>query len=190
MTKTLKILLIILGAVILAAIAVLVPRLFTKEGPPPPQLPKGATLYLSPETRDLKPGDKFTVDVLLDTGDQIWGAAAVSAFLSFDNNLLELLSIDASSSDFNKEIKMNEENGLVEISRINFTPNSLDVKPVKGKKLVLAKLNFQAKKPGEAKVSFLLSGDQKSAVLMFNKAEPSKSGDILKQTKNGLYIIR
>jgi len=182
MTTTLKYFLIILIASVLFAVVV-----YFLLSPKSEVETKGAFLFLEPSSQNMKVEDEFTVNVMLDSGKN--QVVAVSAFLVFDPSLLELTSIDSSSSAFNKRIKEEANNGIIEISRINFAPDSTDLQSVSGSNLLLTKLNFKAKSAGKAVVSFSTSDNQQSAVLRFDKDNPSLSEDILTETKEGNYII-
>lgn len=109
-----------------------------------------AGLYLSPAGQPLNVGDTFTVEVTLDTDDK--PVTAVSAYITFPSDLLEVDLIDITDSDFSVEAENNIEGNIIKITRGEATPG------VNYINALIATIDFIAKAPGTARVSFQLNG--------------------------------
>lgn len=91
---------------------------FYSEAPNPPR----ASLYLSPKEGHYKIGEEFSVDILINTkGSRV---VATAAYLSFNKQALEVLSIDASGSVFNlqAEKEFNNKDGKIKVTMGKPTP--------------------------------------------------------------------
>lgn len=86
-----------------------------------PKVPK-ALLYLSPREGNYNVGDEFPVDVLVNTlGSNV---VVVAAYLSYNKNVLEAVSIDLSGSpfEFTAEKEINRKDGKIKITLGKPTP--------------------------------------------------------------------
>ena len=108
-----------------------------------------ARLHLSSVGQSLNVGDVFTVKLSLDTDDN--PVTAVSAYIIFPSDLLEVNLIDITDSDFNVEAENDVEGNIIKITRGEATPgvNSINA--------TIAKIGFIARAPGKAHISFQLS---------------------------------
>jgi hypothetical protein len=130
-----------------------------------------ATLSLVPNSGSFNVGDTLTLEVRLDTGGS--NVVAASVFLAFNPSYLQYQSIDSSNSDFNTKIKEGpRDNNTIEISRINFVSGGMDVNPISGSNLLVAKVNFKAIAAGTASVVFTTSEPSRSAVIKFDPNNP------------------
>lgn len=111
---------------------------------------QAATLYMVPKIGDLKAGQDFTVEIMVNTGGDSFNAA--QATIQFPKDLLQVTSIDnsASASIFNFWLEgptFSNENGRIHF--IGGTTNGIS-----GRAIPLLKINFQAKNSGEAPLQF------------------------------------
>lgn len=118
------------------------------------------SIYLNPDSTLVDPGAEFSVDVLVDTQGR--PVSYVKAAYSYPSNLLDLVSIDYTNTQFPLDLQSTSSDGSIVISR---GPN-LGTAPVSGNGLLLAKLNFRAKDTasGTAGITF----DTGSSVLIDN----------------------
>jgi hypothetical protein len=108
-----------------------------------------ASLHLSSVGQPLTVGDAFTVKLSLDTDDN--PVTAVSAYIIFPSDLLEVDLIDTTDSHFSVEAENEAEGNVIKVTRGEVTPgvNSINA--------TIAKIGFIARAPGKAHVSFQLS---------------------------------
>ncbi len=139
----------------------------------------GATLFLSPEDEWGNIGDTFSVDVRLDTGDR--PVTAVSAYLSFPADLLEVDSIDTTYSDFGIEAENIVAGNVIKITRGEPTPGIYDLGAL------VATIDFTAKAQGTPQLYFQLSsgGGATSRVIQ----DDGLGTDILTTVIGGSYTI-
>lgn len=131
-----------------------------------------ASLSLSPSNGTHEYTDSFTVDVRVNTGGE--AVNGIEARLSYNDSLLDFVSIDASSSAFSIEASSSGGGGLVTIERANITA-------VTNSNALVARVRFKAASTaGNATVSFL--GTSKVV-------RASDSSDILGSTSGGTYTI-
>lgn len=103
----------------------------------PPQTLK-SFLYTSPNGGKYKVGDEFELNILVNTAGS--NVVATAAYLSFNKNAMEVLSIDTSKSAFSMEAEniFDNEQGKIKITRGQPTPG------VKGNSVYLATIKFKA----------------------------------------------
>jgi hypothetical protein len=128
-----------------------------------------ASLHLSSVGQPLNLGDAFTVKLSLDTDDN--SVTAVSAYIIFPSDLLEVASIDTTDSNFSVEAENVAAGNVIKITRGEVTPgvNSINA--------TIAKIAFIARAPGRAHVSFQLSS---------SRAGPSR---VIKDDRIGTDIL-
>lgn len=144
--------------------------LFTFINPVPAHSATG-TLYLSPASKTVNVGAKFTVAIRVNSG--VVNVNAVQANLSYPTGKLNFVSISVAGSAFEQQYQNTGGGGSVKIARATVTP-------VKGDKLI-ASVTFKAKKASTASISFA-SG---TAVV---KSSDSKELPTTKQ--GGTYTIK
>lgn len=101
----------------------------------PPATP---SIYLTPSTQTLAANTNFTVEVRASSGAA--AVNAVQANLSYPAALLDLVSIDTTSSAFSVEAEQIGENGTIRIARGHTTPLTGDVR--------IANITFRTKTSG------------------------------------------
>jgi hypothetical protein len=180
---------VILGVVLCAGVALyLRPDLLGRPAPAPspsvsilPQQDKtGADLLLKAENLSVSRGNSFDVEVSLDTKDK--PVVALSAYVLFDADKLEFVSIDSSASGFS--IKVEEEQagaGMIKITRGEPAPGVI------GPDIKIVKINFKAKAAGEAGIGFSLigAGEGPTRVIL----DDGKGTDILMSAGNLKFNI-
>ncbi|MDD2823345.1 MAG: cohesin domain-containing protein [Candidatus Daviesbacteria bacterium] len=103
------------------------------------------TLYLSPADGNISIGKTYTVQVKLKAGND--KVNAVSAFLKYPSDKLEVSWIKYDSSAFSIEAESEYGNGIIKISRGNFSGV--------GGNANIATIGFIGKSLGQAAVSFV-----------------------------------
>lgn len=136
-----------------------------------------ASLFLVPNVVKCKAGEEFNIDILTNTGGN--NVVVAAAYLSYNQEKLEAISIDVESSDFvlfaEKEIIKKE--GKIKITAGKPTPgvNSSSVK--------VASVRFKALKPVETQIydinfDFTVSSSRYSTIILDDK----KGTNILSST--------
>lgn len=87
-----------------------------------PSQPPKAFLYLSPERGQYNIGDEFNIDVLVNTAGS--DVVATAAYISFNKNVMQVLSIDTIDSAFSMEAekKIDNDQGKIKITLGQPTP--------------------------------------------------------------------
>lgn len=149
----------------------------------PPKTPK-AFLYLSPKEGYYKVGDEFNIDIIVNTGG--YNVNAVAAYLSYNKENLEVISIDTTNSvfDIKFEEKINPEEGKIKIGLAKPTPG---INVYNGK---VATIKFKTKKrtttPKELiYFDFTKDSDLFSGVFL----DDMKGTNILDKTRGAKIII-
>lgn len=137
-----------------------------------PGLVSASTLYLSPEKGRIQQGKIIKADVKLKIGGD--AVNAVSAFLSYPPDKLEVAWINYDNSAFSIEAESTSDNGLIKISRGSFSPRTGNVS--------IATIGFRGKSEGKALVSF---ADGSAAP----RASDSSDSLDLRNSKGGTYNI-
>lgn len=130
------------------------------------------TLYLSPSGGNISPGKVFSVQVKLQAGND--KVNAISAFLNYPSDKLDVAWIKYDTSAFIIEAESEYGNGVIKISRGNFSGV--------GGNANIATIGFIGKSSGQALVSFI----EGSAA-----PRESDSSDSLNlgSSKGGLYNV-
>jgi len=147
----------------------------------PPSGPTSeVTLSVSPESQSVNLGNTFTVEVGLNTQNQ--PVTAVSAYIVFPTELLEIDSIITTNSSFTIQADNIVENNVIKITRGEPTPG------VNSSSALMATIYFVAKAQGTAQVVFLLpsAGAGPSRVIK----NDGLGTDILATVIGGIYVIK
>lgn len=115
----------------------------TVNTPQPTQNNQTGSIYLSPASRSVAPGDVITTEVRVDSGSEAVNAA--EARLTYSTSQLEFVSVSGSGSAYGIEAPSSGGNGLVTIARGNITA-------LTGDKL-LGTVKFKALTAGSAAVT-------------------------------------
>lgn len=149
-----------------------------------PLQPPKALLYLSPQEGNYKVGDEFSIDVLVNTvGSNV---VAVAAYLSYNKDQIEALSIDSSNSIFEMaaEGKINNSDGKIKITLGKPTPG---VKVHNGK---VATVHFKAKEKTHPYVENIYFDFTKGSSLFSTVILDDKKGtNILDGTRGAKIFI-
>ncbi len=133
----------------------------------------GATLSLSPATKNVAVGESFNVDLDIDSGGQ--AVSSVSAVLTYDTNLLTVVVIPGTAVPIAKTTAVG---GIITIQSgalsQNFTGSG-----------VIATLNFRTKKAGTAQVAITFTGSSGSSIV----TGANGTSNILDLVNNGIYVI-
>lgn len=133
-----------------------------------PPLPQ-SVMYLSPNESTIVNGTEFAVEVRIDTNGQT--VNAVESQISYPTALLDVVSIDDTSSDFNVAAEEEFSNGTINIAYGSITPKSGDI--------LVTKVSFVSKASGIASVNFV------NPKIISNVSNT----DVLKNSINGTYTI-
>lgn len=139
----------------------------------PPQAVK-SYLYLSPNAGRYDIGDEFTVNVLINTAGS--DVVATAAYLSFNKNAMQALSIDTSNSAFGLDAEkvINNEEGKIKITVGRPTPgvnsNTANVATIRFKALeqtrpILENISFDFTK-GSSLYSTIIVDDKKGTNIL------------------------
>lgn len=104
-----------------------------------------ANVYLRPATLTVTTGQTFTVEVRLDSGEQLM--TAVEVYGTYDESAVEFIALDASGSPFNMAVEGTGGSGTFEIVRVAFDDAAGDA--------LLARLTFKALRTGDTTLELL-----------------------------------
>lgn len=144
-------------------------------------LSDGASLSLSPDSGLYKTGDTFSVDILVDTNEQ--DVVVVAAYLNYDPNALEVVSIDVLDSIFTMEAEniIDSTNGQVKITRGLPSPG---VNTANGR---VARLNLRGLTDADTEISFdFISGATNESNVII---DDFLGTDILFQVNNANFTL-
>lgn len=138
---------------------------------PTTSIPQGTgSLSLSPTVQTVDLNTDFTVEVYENSGTTL--VNAVQTNLSYPSALLDVVSVDSSTSAFSIQAQQILSSGSIQLARGTTTP-------VNGNKIV-AKIHFKGKAAGSAPVSFTTGSTLVSS---------TTNTDILGTKLNGIYTI-
>ena len=116
--------------------------------PSQPVLAANNTLYVSPSSQALRPGQSFTVQVLGNISTGTWtGTDTVSGTLQFPSNLLQVTGVSTAGATFNWQVSAVPGAGVV-----NFTERSF--LPIDDRAVFVMAVTFKALANGTANVGF------------------------------------
>lgn len=110
-------------------------------------LAAGNTLYVTPSSQSLQPGQSFTVQVKGAVESSFLGADTVSGTLTFPANLLQVTSVSTSGATFNWQVSATPGNGVVNFSERSFFPQD-------NPNVFVMAVTFKALTNGTASVGF------------------------------------
>ncbi len=143
-----------------------------------------ATLTVSPATGSYNPNDTFTVSIYMNTNGQ--NVVVAAAYLNYDKNSFQAMSIDTSGSVFTMETEkiIDSSNGIIKITRGIPTPG---VNTASG---LVAKINFKAlygTTPSADNLTFrFAAGDSTQSTVIKNDGLGT---NILSGVYNGKYTV-
>ena len=140
---------------------------------------ENAELFLLPANQTVNIGERFWIDVTLDTNDQ--AVTAVAAYITFPPNLLKVDSINTADSDLGVEAENTVQDNLIKIARGKQTPG------INSPSVLVATINFTAVAQGTAEILYQLNGpgEGPSRVIEDN----GLGTDILTKATGGNYTI-
>ena len=149
--------------------------------PPPPAPPTGqATLSLLPPSENIKVGEEFRVDIVVDTAGQ--NVVAVLANLSFNKGLVKAERIDVAGSAFSVEAERAVYSDSVRVVRGARSPG------YNGSGGLVASIYFRALAKGSGNITITLTkpGEGPSRVIV----DDGQGTDVLKGILGLRYTIR
>jgi hypothetical protein len=140
----------------------------------------GVTLSLQPEAQDLEVGNAFMVEITLNTENE--AVTAVSAYLMFPQDLIEIQDIYTADSSFSIHVETTGENNSIKITCGEPSPG------VNASNAVVARIELSAKEPGIACLEFILDefGEGPSRVI----SADGLGTDILDSVAGACYTIK
>lgn len=142
----------------------------TPTNTPTPAVTAQSALSLSPSSSTITSGQDFSVQVRVNTNGQTING--VDAELSYPVNLIEVLSINDTNSNFEIKAEKTASNGVITLAYGTNTPKSGN--------LLVATINMRARGSGVANINFSSSSVVTSDV---------SNGDVLNSRTNGSYTI-
>lgn len=111
---------------------------------------QAATLYMIPKGGEVKVGQNFSVEIAISTDNGSFNAT--QATIQFPKDLLQVTSVDNSSSSSIFNFWLEGPTFSNETGRVHFIGGATN--GISGKAIPALKINFQAKKSGEAPLQF------------------------------------
>ena len=171
LTKSMKIIKLLILAAVLTTFAAFGFGLASAQD----QTQKDSSILLQPNFQELPLNAEFTVDVLVQTEDQLVGA---DLKIKFDKNTLEVVSIDQGETFDQIPLKVVGD-GTVDITVVSTPPKKFTGE---GR---LVSLKLRAKDAGDTKIEFIFTAKSTTDSNLSNTGV----GDSLTKVDSGHYVI-
>lgn len=143
-----------------------------------------ASLYMSPRQGTFHAGDEFAVDVLVNTGGH--SVVATAAYISFNTEAFEVVSVDTASSVFDMEAEkqVNNKEGKIKLTLGKPTPG------IKSNAGLVAKIRFKALKQTDPRFENIYFDFARNSSLFSTVILDDKKGtNILTATKGIRAVV-